>query len=106
MKVISADSVPAQAVQMEGSQGCTIRWLVARRDGAPTFAMRQIEIAPGGFTPCHQHPYEHEVYVLSGHGEVRQGEQVRRIGPGDVVYVAPGELHQFCNTGEEPLRFL
>ena len=40
--------------------------------GAPNFTMRHFEVAPGGRTPFHAHPWEHEVYVLSGTGKVRQ----------------------------------
>ncbi len=106
MKVVAAQDVPAQEVQMEGAVGCTVRWLVDEGDGAPNFAMRQFEVAPGGHTPKHHHPYEHEVYVLSGRGEVLQGDTPHPIKPGDVIYVAPDEVHQFRNTGQEPLRFL
>ncbi len=106
MKVVAAQDVPAQPVQMEGAVGCTVRWLVDETDGAPNFAMRQFEVAPGGHTPKHHHPYEHEVYVLSGQGEVLQGDTPHPIQAGDVIYVAPDEVHQFRNTGTEPLRFL
>ncbi len=106
MKVIASSQVPAQEVQMEGARGCRVRWLVDRRDGAPRFAMREFEIAPGGYTPKHHHPYEHEVYILSGQGEVLQGDEPRSIRTGDVIYIAPDEVHQFRNSGQEPLRFL
>ena len=58
---------------MEGSAGCQVRWLLDERDGAPTFAMRQFEVAPGGHTPQHFHDYEHEVFVLEGTGVVLEG---------------------------------
>jgi quercetin dioxygenase-like cupin family protein len=106
MKVSHYETTPQAPVTMEGSQGCTVRQLVSERDGAPTFAMRQFEVAVGGHTPRHSHPYEHEVFVLEGEGEVFEGEQAHRLRPGDVVFVKPGEIHQFRNTGERPLKFL
>ena len=93
-------------VDMEGATACQVRQLVGENVNAPNFAMRQFEIAPGGHTPKHFHPYEHEVYILDGAGEVLDGESPRSITAGDVVYVAPDDVHQFRNTGDEPLRFL
>lgn len=68
--------------------------------------LRQFEVAPGGFTPRHSHPYEHEVFVLEGEGEVFEGAQPHRLRAGDVVFVKPDEVHQFRNTGNLPLKFL
>ena len=106
MKVNAAEQVPSQAVQMEGAEGCSVRWLLGERDGAPTFAMRQFEVAPGGYTPRHSHDYEHEVFILEGSGEVFEGDAPHPLQAGDVVLVKPNEVHQFRNTGSSPLKFL
>ncbi len=106
MKVQHYESVAQQPVEMTGAQGCQVRWLIGQADQAPNFAMRQFEVAPGGYTPRHQHDYEHEVFVLTGQGEVSEGAKTHPLAAGDVVLVRPGEVHQFRNTGSEPLRFL
>lgn len=106
MKVQQAETVPAKAVEMEGAVGCTVRQLVNEADGAPTFAMRQFEVAPGGHTPRHSHDYEHEVFVLEGSGLVFEGNNQHPLTAGDVVLVKPNEIHQFRNTGQRPLKFL
>lgn len=44
----------AQVVQDEGAVGATIRWVIdEKRDGAPNYALRIIEVAAGGHTPHH-----------------------------------------------------
>jgi quercetin dioxygenase-like cupin family protein len=106
MKIESLESIEQQPVTMPGSSACQVRYLVGPKDGAPNFAMRQFEVAPGGFTPKHSHPYEHEVYVLSGKGTILEGNLPREIKAGDVIYVAPDEIHQFRNASSEPLKFL
>lgn len=106
MKVANTENIEAKEVQMEGAQGCTVRQLVGQNDGAPTFAMRQFEVAPGGHTPRHFHPYEHEVYVLEGEGVVFEGDTPHALKAGDVVLVKPDEVHQFRNTGDRPMKFL
>ena len=106
MKVTPYEAVKSVPVTMPGSEACTVRWLVDENDGAPNFAMRQFEVGPGGFTPRHSHPYEHEVFVLEGEGEIVEDETPRPLRPGTVVFVAPDEIHQFRNTGAAPLKFL
>ena len=106
MKVNHYEAVTQQSVEMEGSHGCRVRWLLGERDGTPNFAMRQFEVAPGGYTPRHSHPYEHEVFVLEGEGIVVENNQPHQLKAGDVVLVKPDEIHQFRNTGGTPLKFL
>jgi len=106
MKVNNFKQVPAKPVDMEGAHGCTVRWLLGPADGTPTFAMREFVVAPGGYTPRHSHDFEHEVFVLSGNGEVFEGDEKHPLKTGDVVFVQPNEVHQFRNTSAEPLRFL
>ena len=106
MKVNHHEAIEQQPVEMEGAAGCSVRWLVGEKDGAPNFAMRQFEVAPGGHTPQHSHPYEHEVFVLDGHGVVLDGDLERPLRPGDVIFVQPDDVHQFRNTGDTPMKFL
>ncbi len=106
MKVVNYEDVNAAPVNMEGSRNCSVRWLIGESDGAPSFAMRQFEVAPGGHTPRHFHDYEHEVFVLEGTGVVLEDVTEHALKPGDVVLVKPNEVHQFRNTGSGPLKFL
>lgn len=106
MKLKRAELVDNKPVEMEGASGCHVRSLVSESDGAPNFAMRQFEVAPGGHTPRHSHGYEHEVFVLEGRGVVVEGDSEHPLRAGDVVFVAPHDIHQFRNTGESPLKFL
>lgn len=106
MQLKKFTDVTANEVTMEGAAGCRVRWLIGEKDNAPTFAMREFEVAPGGHTPRHFHDYEHEVYVLAGKGTIVDGDRELPLTAGDVVFVAPNDVHQFRNTGSEPMRFL
>lgn len=106
MKVTHYEQVKSEPVDMEGAHGCSVRWLIGDADGAPNFAMRQFEVAAGGYTPRHTHPYEHEVFVLQGEGVVYEGDTEHPLRTGDVVYVKPDEVHQFRNTSDAPMKFL
>ena len=106
MKVIRHfTDVPAQAAAE--AEGVSVRWLLTREDGAPHFAMRVFDLAPGRSTPYHSHWWEHEVFVLGGEGSVRDesGEETA-LQSGGVVLVTGDERHCFRNTGDSDFRFI
>ncbi len=82
--------------------------LVGGNDGVPVpFHMRYFEVEPGGYSSREKHEHQHVVVIVRGRGSVQLGETERAISFGDVVYVAPWEVHQFRNAeGREPLGFL
>ena len=106
MKVNRSDQIESAQVDMQGAEGCRVRWLINDTDGAPNFAMREFVAEAGGHTPKQSHPYEDEVFILSGEGVRLEGDQQHPIQAGDFVYVAPDEIHQFRNPSNEPLKFL
>ena len=106
MKVEKSANVTRQPVDLDGAKGVQIRWLISKEDGAPTFAMRMFELEPGGHTPLHAHPHEHEVFILEGQGVVVDEGTERQLGPEDVVFVPGGTEHNFKNTGDGVLRLL
>jgi quercetin dioxygenase-like cupin family protein len=107
MKVKHYTEVENQDADMDGAHGANIRWVLGPDDKMPNFYLRVIEVQPGGNTPHHQHPYEHEVFVLEGGGELLDPEgNPLDLKPGTVAYVAPNDLHQFRNTGDGILRFI
>jgi len=106
MLIRNIDETPKSEVQMPGVKGATMSIMVGRDDGAPNFALRQFGVAAGGHTPRHSHDYEHEVYVISGTGEVLLDGEYRPIRGGDVIYVPADHEHQFRASDDESLRFL
>lgn len=98
--------VEAEDVKIEDAKGVKKQVLISEADGAPNFVMRRFTVERGGHTPYHTHPWEHEVYVLSGTGKIRMGENSYKLTSGTAVLVLPDEEHNFENTGNEPLEFL
>jgi len=64
-----------------------------------------MSIPPGGEVgeETHQH-VEQILYFQSGVGEAHLNGKISSVGPGDVVVVTPGTLHNFINTGSVPLK--
>jgi len=88
------------------AKGITIRWVIGKPEGAPNFAMRVIEFAPGAVFEEHQHPYEHEIFVLEGEGIAHGPGGEVEMRPGVALYIPPDEPHGYRNTGEGVLRFI
>ena len=68
--------------------------------------LRYFEIAPEGFSTLERHEHMHGVLVLRGRGHCLVGDEVKPIGPHDLVTVPPWTWHQFRATAGEPLGFL
>jgi quercetin dioxygenase-like cupin family protein len=106
MKIRNFQEIEAREVTDEGAQGVSIRWVIAKEDGAKNFYMRVFDVQPKGHTPYHQHEWEHEVFILEGEAEVVTEQGPKQAPPGTVVFARPRELHQFRNAGNSLMRFI
>jgi quercetin dioxygenase-like cupin family protein len=99
--------VEKTGVTMDGVQGITKQLVIGSGDGAPNFSFRVFTLEPGGHSPHHSHDVEHVNYVISGQGALMDGDgRANPLGQGDFAFVAPHDVHQFRNTGDEPFVFI
>jgi len=89
-----------------GTQKTVLRKLIARDEGAEIFSMRVITIEPGGLIGMHDHPWEHEIFVLRGSGIAKTESDSAEMKPGDFFFIPENEVHGFDNTGDGPLEFV
>jgi quercetin dioxygenase-like cupin family protein len=109
MLIRKPKDIQARPMDMPGASGVTMRLMVGRDDGAPNFAMRLFEVAPGGHTPRHEHNYEHEILILEGLAAVGTSDdpsQDTSAQAGDVLFIPANQTHQFRNTGPGVLKFM
>jgi quercetin dioxygenase-like cupin family protein len=104
MRIISYKEIEAKEV--EGASKLRIRWL--NTDGAIHFAVRHFEFEPDGYSPYHNHPWEHEIFVLEGKGTVIGDKETKpiSISPGDSISIPADETHQIRNSGKKKLKLL
>jgi mannose-6-phosphate isomerase-like protein (cupin superfamily) len=76
-----------------------------RGAAGPQMELRYFEVQPGAASRLEKHEHEHYVIVHRGIGYAVIGETAHEVAADDVVYVAPNELHQFVNRGDEPFEF-
>ncbi len=69
-KVVEAAVVTGLEVYPETPGRVVKRDLVGKREATPNFAMRLFEVAPSEATPHHRHPWEHEIFIVEGEGQL------------------------------------
>jgi quercetin dioxygenase-like cupin family protein len=105
-KIFKWDGARTRMYQNDSTNQVSETWMIGKAEGAQNFAFRYYQIESGGHSRKEQHPYDHGVLVLQGSGEVLLGKSSYPISRGDIVYIAPDELHQITNHGDLPLGFL
>ena len=103
MKTISLNKVTKNKVDMEGAHKAWKQVPLSKDDGAPMYSYRVFTVEPGGYTPYHQHNYEHMNYIIEGEGSlVTEAGEEKPLKAGDFALVNPNEKHQYRNKGSKP----
>lgn len=80
--------------------------LVGPAEGWEGWVMRQFNLAQGGYTPRHKHPWPHINYIVSGTGTLYLDGKDHHLEPGSVAYVPGGAEHQFKNMAQQDFNFI
>lgn len=78
---------------------------------SPTATLNELELhvttLPAGATSHapHKHPNEELVIVKEGSVEVLVDGQMKRVGPGSVVFNASNQMHSLRNVGDGPATY-
>ena len=107
MKIVSLNEVESKKVNMEGAEKAWKQMPLSASDGAPVYSFRVFTVEPGGFTPYHNHPYEHMNYIIEGEGALvnEKGEE-SPLKAGDFALVKSDEKHQYRNKGDKPFKMI
>lgn len=107
MYVVNFKEREETPVEFANSKNVMVRWLIGRRTGAKTYAMRHFDIKPGGIIPLHTHTEEHEIFVLEGEAKVLSDVEGLVAKKDDVVFVPSEMPHGYDNTeGTKSFRFI
>ncbi|MDT8435677.1 MAG: cupin domain-containing protein [Gemmatimonadota bacterium] len=94
------------AAETVGAGRGTERSVLIGPEEGPNFHLRRFRMEPGGGMPRHTNAVEHEQYVLRGRARIGLGDEVREVGPHDVVFIPAGLPHWYEAIGDEPFEFL
>jgi quercetin dioxygenase-like cupin family protein len=97
---------PHQEVSAYGSQGTKMCWFRNAGD-ATHFMLRRFEIGAHGHIGLHQHPEEHQIFILTGPIVLIDEKNVEIVvDTGEFVYCPPNEPHAYRNPNSFPVAFL
>ena len=107
MELFTAPNVDYQPVEAQHFVGdASVGRVLPAQEGAEV-RMFRVTFGPQARTNWHLHTGVQVLYVQEGNGLVqKEGEAVRQIGPGDTVYIRPGERHWHGASAEESMTHL
>lgn len=102
MKVKSLSAIAKTKVEMDGAKSAFKQIPISKEDGTPEYSFRVFTVEPEGYTPYHNHNYEHVNYVIEGEGVLinEKGEE-KKLQAGDFALVLPNEKHQYRNASKD-----
>ena len=107
--VINLDEIDARSTEKGTKFGASFKQL-GSSTGASAVGCNWFEVAPGRSAfPFHYHcAIEEAIFVISGRGTLRIGEESVLLRPGDYVTFSagPDNAHRLDNTGSTPLQYL
>lgn len=94
MDIIRSDARPSRTGPDAWFSGTVFLDEIIQAPAPARIRIQRVSFAPGARTAWHTHPLGQTLHVLAGIGFVQlDGQPARRLGPGDTVWIAPGERH-------------
>ena len=106
LPVIKHKEVEETKVAMDGVLRVTKKIPIGPKEGWADHTLRVFKIAPGGYTPKHQHDWEHINHVVFGKGKLMIGGVEYEIDEKDYAFVPPNTEHQFRNPYDKDFEFI
>jgi len=106
MPIIKHSQIKLEDVRMEGVAGVVKANVIGPEQGWKDYTLRVFRVVPQGYTPHHQHDWEHINYVTKGRGILSAGEETYEIAEGDFAFVPPDVMHQFKNPYDQVFEFI
>jgi len=103
-RVFHLDQMPVRKMANGGRSWDVVRGVLATGEAIAIHESEQ----PAGLTPNPAHTIEHTEFitVIEGTVEFLYDGKTEPIGPGGVLYVARGTMHQVKNIGDGPARYV
>ena len=101
------DGVASMQYKQDGSAPFKdISRQVLFEDPALHCQLRYFEMQDGGHSTLERHEHAHAVMILRGRGQCLVGQEVRDLGPHDLVTIPAWTWHQFRANAGEAFGFL
>jgi mannose-6-phosphate isomerase-like protein (cupin superfamily) len=103
---VASTPTPRHFVPNEGNTyklgRMTLTFKTTAADNAGAYTLLDASEPPGSGAGRHRHATYDETFIINdGHYEFQVGDQMLKIGPGEVVFVPRGTPHAFKSIGPE-----
>jgi len=78
---------------------CVLPW--AEAQASPPFASTWCVVAPGKTARAHKHQEHEAFFITQGRGRMRVDDETAEVGPGDMIFMNPWNVHELQNLSEE-----
>lgn len=106
MAVVKYGDIKVSPITMAGVHEASKANVIGGPEGWAGHTLRVFRLKPGGYTPRHQHDWEHVNYVVKGRGRLTIAGIVHEIQERDFAFVPPNTEHQFENPFGEEFEFI
>lgn len=107
--LLGTTDAPVAIHGVHGGSG-VIRWsrfMTGNMTWSDLDSFEHVVVPPGVEIGTHVHSRTEEIYfIVSGRGEMRVGDEVREVGPYDLVLTPLHERHSFRVLGDEPVELI
>jgi quercetin dioxygenase-like cupin family protein len=93
MKVIKTPQINKEPSKSQLFTGPVTMQPIIGIELSKNFSIRQVNFSPGVRNKFHSHSGEQILIVTEGKGIVATEKEEITVGPGDVIFFAPGEKH-------------
>lgn len=103
-KVFSFDEMPVRTMANGGESRNIVQGVLATGESVGLHE----SMLPVGSVPNPAHRIEHSEFIVVREGtlEFAHDGKTEKVGPGGVIYVAFGTLHQVKNVGDVPAKYV
>jgi quercetin dioxygenase-like cupin family protein len=106
MGIGHAKNVEGKLFNGNGAKDALKKTLIGAKEGWDDYVMRLFEIAEGGNSPKHAHPWPHIAFIVKGTGVINIEGAVQEVQEDSYAYIPADSEHQFINTSKTPLKFI
>ena len=102
-RVYTMDQIPARKMANGGQSRDVLRGALPTGEIVSVHESEQ----PAGTAPNPAHTIQHTevIVIIQGTVTFEHDGKSEKAGPGDILYVAKGTLHQVRNTGQDTLKY-
>ena len=106
MAVGHAEDIQGKVFEGNGAQGVLKKTLMGAPEGWQDYVMRLFELAEGGHSPKHAHPWPHIAFIVKGTGSISLDGAEHEIKEGSYAYIPANAEHQFSNGNKSKMQFI